>query len=324
MATVLQNIRNSGRPGDSAAKLHRKGECQFRRTRRSKNAIHLCLMLTVVASLSFMSTPVRSAPGKLKKQTLAAWDEYIHWVSFRSEMRAKQSPFLWISEVPPRQAEVHAGHIAVWRQATDQSTKVPYGLIHDWMGAVFVPKATISEVLAVTRSYDHYAQIYAPAVVAARELSSLGPDDRFSMTLMHKALFVTAAVKGEYEAQYVQVDTDHWYSIARSTRLEAIQNFGQLDMRVLPEDQGPGYIWRLCNFARFEQSRDGVYIEMEALGLSRDVPFLLRWLIDPFIEQLARNSIYATLEETRKAVLLKFSSRGGKSGRLFADIHDGE
>ena len=275
---------------------------------RTTKAIYSCLMLIVLASLSLFSSPMRSAPAELKEQTLAAWDEYVHWLSSRSEMRVKQSPFLWISELPPRRAEVHAGYIPVWQQATDHSKKVPQGLIHDWIGAVFIPKTTISEVLAVTRNYDLYAEIYKPAVVEAKELSSVGLDDRFSMTLVHKAPLVTAAVKGEYEARYVQVDANHWYSIAKSTRLQAIQNFGQPDMRVLPADQGPGYIWRLYNFARFEQSGDGVYIELEAVGLSRDVPILFRWLVDPLIEQVARNSVHASLEETRKAVLLKCSS----------------
>jgi hypothetical protein len=210
------------------------------------------------------------------------------------------------------------GDIPVWRQGTERATRVPYGLIHDWLGAVFIPKARISDILAVTRDYDRYAEIYKPAVIEAKQLRSTGLDDMFSMTLMHKVLFVKAALKGEYEARYVEVDANHWYSISRSTQLQAIQRLYQPDMRILPPDKGPGYIWRLYSFKRFEESDGGVYIELEVLGLSRDVPFMLRWLVEPILESLPRDSIHKTLEETRNAVLMKcsrpkdvFESRSG-------------
>ncbi len=274
--------------------------------RETRKAIYGCVMLSVLA-ISLLSIPVRSAPSKLREETLAAWNDYVGWVRWRTEMHVKQSPFLWISEVPPRRAEVHSGNIPVWRQGTEHPTKVPYGLIHDWLGAVFIPKATISEVLAVTRDYDRYAEIYRPAVIDAKQLRSTGLDDTFSMTLMHRALFVTAALRGEYETHYVRVDANHWYSISRSTELQAIQHLYQPSMEVLPPDQGPGYIWRLYSFTKFEQSDGGVYIELEALGLSRDVPLMFRWLVDPIVESLPKDSIHTTLEETRNAVLTKCS-----------------
>jgi hypothetical protein len=125
------------------------------------------------------------------------------------------------------------------------------------------------------------------------------------MLLVQKELFVTAALKGDYETRYVQVDAHHWYSISRSTSLQAIENFGQPDMRILPPDRGPGYVWRLYSLAKYEETDDGVYIELEALGLSRDVPTMLRWLVEPIVERLPKDSMRATLEETRKAVLTK-------------------
>jgi hypothetical protein len=127
------------------------------------------------------------------------------------------------------------------------------------------------------------------------------------MVLIQKVLFVTAAMKGEYETRYVQVDAKRWYAISQSRRLRAIEKFGQPDMQVLPPDRGPGYVWRLYSFTKFEESDGGVYIELEALGLSRDVPSLLRWLVDPIVEHLPRNSLHATLEETRAAVLARIS-----------------
>jgi hypothetical protein len=248
----------------------------------------------VAALAALISAPIQSTATELKETTLAAWNRYIRSARDRAEMHVKGSPFLQINELPGRFLQVRAGEIPVWREGADHSTKVPHGLIHDWIGAVFIPKASIADVLAITRDYDRYAEVYKPAVIESKKLGSAGNIDRFSMLLMQKALFVTAAVKGEYETQYVEVDAKHWYSISQSTRLQAIENFRQPNMRVLPPDEGPGYVWRLYSFARLEESDGGVYIELEGLGLSRSVPIILRWLIQPIIEHLPRNSIYIT------------------------------
>jgi hypothetical protein len=241
----------------------------------------------------------------LKEQTLAAWDGYVSSTCSRAEARAKESPFLQIDEVAGRRLQVRAGETTVWRESEGHPAKVPHGLIHDWMGAVFIPKVTIADVLAVVRDYDRYAEVYTPAVVRANRLGSDENADRFSMLLMQKVLFVTAATKGEYETRYVQVDAKRWYSISRSTRLQSIENFGQPDMHELPPDQGPGYVWRLFTFTKFEESDGGVFIELEAIGLSRDVPMLVRWLVDPIVEHLPKNSLEATLDETRTAVVAR-------------------
>ena len=124
-----------------------------------------------------------------------------------------------------------------------------------------------------------------------------------SLLLVQKVLFVTAAVQGEYETQYTRIDAKHWYSISQSTRLQAVEGIGQAEMRVLPPDRGPGYVWRLYSLARFEESDGGVYVEVEAMALSRDVPTMLRWLVDPVVDHLPRESVHDTLEKTRNAVL---------------------
>jgi hypothetical protein len=259
----------------------------------------------VLASFALLLAPAQSTANDLKEQTLAAWDGYVNSACSRAEARAKEPPFLRIDEVPERRLQVRAGETTVWRESEGHPAKVPHGLIHDWMGATFIPKVTIGDVLAVVRDYDRYAQVYTPAVIEANRLGSEENADRFSMLLMQKVLFVTAATKGEYETRYIQVDAKRWYSISKSTRLQSIENFGQPGMRELPPDQGPGYVWRLFSFTKFEESDGGVFIEVEAIGLSRDVPMLVRWLVDPIVEQLPKNSLQATLDETRNAVVIR-------------------
>jgi hypothetical protein len=281
------------KPGRESSKPHRAAPRYF--------------LSAAFALLLFASVSAQAAPTELETQTVAAWDGYIRSTCARTEVRLDQSPFLRISEVPERRLRVRAGEIYVWPRSDGRPPKVPHGLIHDWIGAVFVPRATIADVLAVIRDYARYPEMYKPAVIDATAEGSDGNDDTFSMLLMQKVLFVTAAIKGEYQTRYVQVNAKRWYSISQSTRLQAIEKFGQSYMRMLPPDQGPGYIWRLYTITKFEESDGGVYIELEALGLSRDVPVMFRWLVDPIVEHLPRNSVQATLEETRHAVLARIA-----------------
>ncbi len=263
----------------------------------------------VLALFALFTAPAQSNASELKEQTLAEWNDYVHSACLRAEERGQDSAFLRVSEVPERRDRARAGEIIVWREGDRERARVPHGLIHDWAGIVFIPKATIADVFAVARDYDHYADIYKPAVIEARERGSEEDDDSFSMLLVQKVLFVTAALQGEYETQYTRVDAKHWYSISQSTRLQAVEGFGQADMRVLPPDRGPGFVWRLYSFTRFEESDGGVYVEVEALALSRDVPAMLRWLVDPVVDHLPKESLRETLEKTRNAVLEKASHR---------------
>jgi hypothetical protein len=138
---------------------------------------------SVLTAVALLSIPVRSAPTKLREETLAAWNDYVSWVRLRTEMRVKQSPFLWISELPPRRAEVRSGHIPVWRQGTEHPTNVPYGLIHDWLGAIFIPKATISEVLAVIRDYDRQKPLDQSVESLKRNRMETSPHDAWPKLL---------------------------------------------------------------------------------------------------------------------------------------------
>jgi hypothetical protein len=48
-----------------------------------------------------------------------------------------------------------------------------------------------------------------------------------------------------------------------------------------------------------------VYVECEAVSLTRPVPLGLRWLIDPIIRSLPRESLFNTLQATRNFMVHK-------------------
>ena len=49
----------------------------------------------------------------------------------------------------------------------------------------------------------------------------------------------------------------------------------------MPADKGAGLIWRVFSATRLKERDGGVFLEVEAIVLSRDIPATLRWLIEP-------------------------------------------
>ena len=188
---------------------------------------------------------------------------------------------------------------------------MPSGLIHDWIGAAFIPGARLEDVLSTARDYSHYKEFYKPTVVDSKSLGSAGACDNYSMLLTNKEEVASTALDSEYEVCYHQVDEERWYSVAYATRVQEVRHYGRSDVQELPPGQGSGYIWRLYSFARFEEKDGGVYVELEAIALSRDIPLAARWVVDPIVRRVSKNSILISLRQTEEAV----RSRAGTANR---------
>jgi hypothetical protein len=68
-------------------------------------------------------------------------------------------------------------------------------------------------------------------------------------------------------------------------------------------------MWRLNSYWRFQQRDGGVYVQLEAISLTRDIPTGLGWLITPFITSIPKESLAFTLTRTRQVLVQKPSGR---------------
>jgi len=247
--------------------------------------------------------PGLSRAVDLQPGTLKAWDEYIESVDAGMQARLDgQRKFLWADEAPDRISHLQRGKTLVAPVVGHGTQSVPNGLIHHWIGAVFIPNASIKTLLAVVHDYDRYKDFYKPVVADSKALACSGEDQRFSMVWQHRVLFVNAAIAGQYRAHDVVVDTRRGYNIATTTEVREIESYGQGDEHFLAPGQGKGFIWRLQSIARYEERDGGVYLELEAIALTRDIPASLRWLVSGVVNHLSINSLATTLRQTREAV----------------------
>lgn len=119
---------------------------------------------------------------------------------------------------------------------------------------------------------------------------------------MNRSVISKTALDGDFETSYVRVDDHRWYSISTATRIQEIENYRTAQQHTLPENEGTGLIWRLSSITLFEEREGGVYIELEAIALSRDIPLSLRWIATPIVRRVSRNSLITSLQQTADAV----------------------
>lgn len=239
---------------------------------------------------------------ELRRETLNAFGDYVRAAEQRLAARVGGAQsFLWLDEPPALRQRARRGEILAepWNARGD--TPVNGGLIHHWMGAVFIPDADLSQVLALLRDYDRHYRIYQPEVVASKVLWRLG--DRYGIYLrLLKKKVLTVILNTEHEVTYYPLDATRWHSRSYSTRVAQVVNPGQAGERELPEGNDQGFLWRLYSYWRFQARDGGVYVECEAVSLTRDIPTGLGWLIGPMVRELPRQSLAATLESTRRAL----------------------
>ena len=220
-----------------------------------------------------LAVPARA--GTLHSQTSQAFDRYIEL----AEKQLTSEPFL---RATPQRGQT----IVV--EAKIPHVPVPDGLIHDWLGVLFIPGSTIASVRAVMQDYDGYKSIYQPDVTNSKLLSR--DDGRFHVFLrLYKREFITLVYDSEYDVRYSFPTADRMEVASRSTR-------------ITQAGDDHGFLWRLNSYWRFQQADGGVYAQCRAISLSRDIPFGFGWLRS-FLQKFPRESMVNTLEATRRAVL---------------------
>jgi hypothetical protein len=102
--------------------------------------------------------------------------------------------------------------------------------------------------------------------------------------------------------RYTSVDSDRATSTSYSTRIAEIENAGKPNEFEKPVGNDSGFLWRLNSYWRFHERDGGVYVQLEAISLTRDIPAGLGWLISPFVSSIPKESLAFTLTRTREAL----------------------
>ncbi len=245
-----------------------------------------------------------SQAAQLHPATDSAWQAYVQASDARMRARLDANGrFLWTDESPGRDVRVRNGDVLVVPGVGNGTLPAPNGLIHHWTAAAFIPSASLSAVLAVAHNYANYKQVYYPEVIDSELLGSTRGQHSYSMRTLHRVLFISAVLDSRFETRDFPVDASRWYIVGDATRVQEVENYGRPDEHLLPPDRGRGFIWRYHTITRYEERDGGVYVELEAVALSRDVPLPLRRMINPAVARFSQRELMNTLLQTRDAVM---------------------
>lgn len=265
-----------------------------------------------MALASFLATaPAPDPVVELKPEAVRGFDRYVYLTEQRMKPElAGGGNFLWADGLPePRRSEIYArlqrGEVVATKLQTNDPTgesRTPGALLLHWVGTIFIPRASLDQVLTVVQDYDHHFEYYKPEIVKSKTLEHSGNDFKIYYRLRKKKI-VTVILDTEYEVHRHSLDAAHVYTDALSTRIAQVEHAGEPDERELPPGNDSGFLWRLNSYWRYFDTGHGVYVQCEAISLSRDIPTGLGWLIGPLAESVPKESLEFTLQSTRDAVL---------------------
>lgn len=266
--------------------------------------------LALAAALALAGT---SQAAELQPATIVAFDRYVRATEAQREAERRSGKFLRTAN-GPEVARLRSGEVVVQQLGAAAVIEVPEGLIHHWLGAVFIPGVTLQQTLAALQDFDNHHKVYAPEVVSSRLLQRKGDDFQIFLRLRKKKV-VTVVLDTEYDVHFAEFDRASVYSRSYSRRIAEVEDAGGSRERHVPEGKGHGFLWRLYTYWRIRETAQGVDVECEAISLTRDVPTGLGWLVKPFVESVPRESLTFTLEATRRGLLGTNVSTGNLARR---------
>ena len=244
-----------------------------------------------------------AAAAELRQPSVQAFDEYA--------ARAQRA-FVDRAQNPAPARPSCEGITRAEPGAEDGIIDVPDALVHHWRSRAFVRGITIDEALAVSRDYADYADIYKE-VIASRLLSADGGTYHVALRLKSGAKSVIAVLDIRSTIQYLQPSSGTAITLSSADEIREVKNAGSRAERLLPAGRGNGYLWRASTFTAFHQLPDGLSVEMESLGLSREFPPMLGWMIEPIARRLGRRSVEGSLEEFLTAIRKRTAHPGAVS-----------
>jgi hypothetical protein len=262
------------------------------------------VIFRTVAAILTLTVPCSSAP--LSGSALRSYETYASLVEKRLvQQHARPDTYLAtlnVGATDPAEIERQLRSGVLHVEPVNVGTHLAEGgLLHRWHGAAFVSGARASDMLVLLRDYNRLSTYYMPEVESSHVISERAGVATIAMRFK-KQMVVPIVVDAEYRVQAGLSGAGTGYSVSRSTHIWEIDSPGTAHERRMTEGDDDGFLWRLNTYWSFVEAPDGLFIECEAISLTRDVPAGLGWLIAPVVQDMPRDSLKFTLTATRNAL----------------------
>ena len=263
-----------------------------------------CFFTRICTGLLLLLAVPQLAMAQPTPEAVAAFNAYAGTVESRLAQQHRSDDAFLASTASDRRTEtmrLRSGEHIVERLTPAAGAEVSGSLLHHWRGTAFVPGAKAADFERLMQNFPAYPQHFSPQVLQAALIAHRGHRMQASMRVRQKHI-LTAVLDTTYDITYGQLDKQHGYSISRSTRIAEIDSPGTASERALNASEEHGFLWRLNTYWSYEEKDGGLYLQIEAISLTRSIPHGLGWVIRPYIESIPRESLEFTLRSTCNAL----------------------
>ena len=218
-----------------------------------------------------LAAPIGLRAQQPKPQTAHAFDCYVQAAEARIAAR------------PPLEAA--GGKVRTTPANGSNPHALPGGQLYDWIGAIFIPRATLDRTIRMLQDYDHRVR-YFPEILSASHLLCRTGDHRFGFVMQLKE---PAPIETRNDVVWEQAGPSLWRCRSYSTEAREIGG-------------NHGYLQRLYSYWRFEAKDGGVHVEAETITLSAEFGSVTR-MIGSMMGINPEKSLKKTLESMRDSVL---------------------
>jgi hypothetical protein len=113
---------------------------------------------------------------------------------------------------------------------------------------------------------------------------------------------ITVVIDTTYDITFGQLDVRHRYSISKSTRIAEIDAAGTRAERTLSASEDHGFLWRLNTYWSYTEQDGGLYLQIEAVSLTRSIPRGVGRAIQTYVESIPRETLEFTLRSACNAL----------------------
>jgi hypothetical protein len=256
-----------------------------------------------VGLLLFLDGP-RLLMAEPTHTALAAFNAYCKEVEARlAQQHRSTETFIALMKAEPASEalRLRQGELIVEQFPPGTGGDLAGAMLYDWRGTAFAPGATAADFERLMRDFHTYPQHFSPQVLEARMLEQDGDHLQAWMRVRQRHV-ITVVMDTTYDIRYGHLDARHGYSISRSTQIDEIESAGSSAEHTLSSSEEHGFLWRLNTYWSYEERDGGLYLQIEAVSLTRSVPRGLGWAIGPYVQSVPRESLEFTLRSAINAL----------------------
>jgi len=249
----------------------------------------------------------RSLAAELTPEAAAAFNAYASGVELRlvSQHRLPGTflamPAAYEETGQSTDVRLRRGDMVIERLTPSTGAEFAGAMLHHWRGTAFVPGATLQKFERLMQDFPAYPEHFRPQVLRARLITRQG--DRLEAEMRVRQQHVlTVVMDTAYDIRFGRLDARHGYSMAHSTKISEINAAGTGSEHALDGQHEHGFLWRQSTYWSYEERDGGLYMQVEAVSLTRDLPRGLGWAVGPFVESVPRESLEFTLSSVSRAL----------------------